>query len=74
VVIEAVFRQDVLPLRNNDYITNIAAYTRFACNVLSYIRAKDHLYHGKPWSFKSLQIVAQDAEVGFIFLKAFFSH
>ena len=72
-VIDVVFRQDALPLRNRDYITNSTAYTKFACNVLSYIRDNVPLYQGKPWSFKALQILAQDAEVGFMFLKAFFT-
>ncbi|MBQ3883464.1 MAG: ISAs1 family transposase [Succinivibrio sp.] len=72
-VIDVVFRQDALPLRNKDYITNSTACTKLACNVLSYIRDNVPYYQGKPWSFKSLQIVAQDAEVGFMFLKAFFT-
>ncbi|MGN0894890.1 MAG: ISAs1 family transposase [Succinivibrio sp.] len=72
-VIDVVFRQDALPLRNKSYITNSTAYTKLACNVLSYVRDNVPFYQGKPWSFKSLQIVAQDTEVGFMFLKAFFT-
>lgn len=60
-------------MRNKDYITNSTAYTKLACNVLSYIKDNVPYYQGKPWSFKSLQIVAQEAEVGFMFLKAFFT-
>lgn len=70
--IDVVFRQDALHLCNRDYITNSTAYTKLACNVLSYIRDIVPLYLGKTRSFKFLQIDAQGAEVGFMFLKSFF--
>ena len=37
-VIDVVFGQDALPLRNKEYIENSTVYTKIACNVLSYIR------------------------------------
>lgn len=50
-VIDVVFGQDALPLRNNEYIENSTVYTKIACNVLSYIRDNVSYYNGKPWSF-----------------------
>lgn len=37
-VIDVVFGQDALSLRNKEYIENSTVYTKIACNVLSYIR------------------------------------
>lgn len=50
-VIDVVFGQDALPLRNKEYIENSTVYTKIACNVLSYIREHVPYYNGKPWSF-----------------------
>lgn len=72
-VIDVVMRQDALPLRNRDYIRNSTAYTKLACNVLSYIRDNVPEYLGKPWSFKRLRILSQKPETAFMFLKAFFT-
>ena len=72
-VIEVVFGQDALPLRNKEYIENSTVYTKIACNVLSYIREHVPYYNGKPWSFESLQILARKAQTNFMFLKAFFT-
>ena len=72
-VIEVVFGQDALPLRNKEYIENSTVYTKIACNVLSYIREHVPYYNGNPWSFESLQILARKAQTNFMFLKAFFT-
>lgn len=72
-VIDVVFGQDALPLRNKEYIENSTVYTKIACNVLSYIRDNVPKYNGKHWSFESLQILARKAQTNFIFLKAFFT-
>lgn len=72
-VIDVVFGQDALPLRNKEYIENSTVYTKIACNVLSYIRDHVPYYNGKPWSFESLQILARKAQTNFMFLKAFFT-
>ena len=72
-VIEVVFGQDALPLRNKEYIEGSTVYTKIACNVLSYIREHVPYYNGKPWSFESLQILARKAQTNFMFLKAFFT-
>lgn len=72
-VIDVVFGQDALPLRNKEYIENSTVYTKIACNVLSYIRDNVSYYNGKPWSFESLQILARKAQTNFMFLKAFFT-
>ena len=72
-VIDVVFGQDALPLRNKEYIENSTVYTKIACNVLSYIREHVPYYNGKPWSFESLQILARKAQTNFMFLKAFFT-
>lgn len=72
-VIEVVFGQDALPLRNKEYIEDSTVYTKIACNVLSYIREHVPYYNGKPWSFESLQILARKAQTNFMFLKAFFT-
>lgn len=72
-VIDVVFGQDALPLRNKEYIENSTVYTKIACNVLSYIREHVPYYNGKPWSFESLQILARKAQNNFMFLKAFFT-
>ena len=72
-VIDVVFGQDALPLRNKEYIENSTVYTKIACNVLSYIRDNVPKYNGKPWSFESLQILARKAQTNFMFLKAFFT-
>lgn len=72
-VIDVVFGQDALPLRNKEYIENSTVYTKIACNVLSYIRENVPYYNGKPWSFESLQILARKAQTNFMFLKAFFT-
>ena len=72
-VIDVVFGQDALPLRNKEYIENSTVYTKIACNVLSYIRDNVLKYNGKPWSFESLQILARKAQTNFMFLKAFFT-
>ena len=61
-VIDVVFGQDALPLRNKEYIENSTVYTKIACNVLSYIREHVPYYNGKPWSFESLQILARKAQ------------
>lgn len=50
-VIDVVFGQDALPLRNKEYIENSTVYTKIVCNVLSYIREHVPYYNGKPWSF-----------------------
>lgn len=50
-VVDVVFGQDALPLRNKEYIENSTVYTKIACNVLSYIRDNVPYYNGKPWSF-----------------------
>lgn len=68
-VIDVSFEQDRLPLRNQDYIRNSTVYTIMACNVLSYIRDNVPLYNGKPWSFSSLQMIAEKPEFGFMFMK-----
>ena len=72
-VIDVVFGQDALPLRNKEYIESSTVYTKIACNVLSYIREHVPYYNGKPWSFESLQILARKAQTNFMFLKAFFT-
>lgn len=72
-VIDVVFGQDALPLRNKEYIENSTVYTKIACNVFSYIREHVPYYNGKPWSFESLQILARKAQTNFMFLKAFFT-
>ena len=72
-VIDVVFGQDALPLRNKEYIENSTVYTKIACNVLSYIREHVPYYNGNPWSFESLQILARKAQTNFMFLKAFFT-
>lgn len=72
-VIDVVFGQDALPLRNKEYIENSTVYTKIACNVLSYIRDNVPKYNGKPWSFESLQILARKAQTNFMYLKAFFT-
>lgn len=72
-VIDVVFGQDALPLRNKKYIENSTVYTKIACNVLSYIRDNVPKYNGKHWSFESLQILARKAQTNFMFLKAFFT-
>lgn len=72
-VIDVVFGQDALPLRNKEYIENSTVYTKIACNVLSYIRDNVPKYNGKHWSFESLQILARKAQTNFMFLKAFFT-
>lgn len=72
-VIDVVFGQDALPLRNKEYIENSTVYTKIACNVLSYIRDHVPYYNGKPCSFESLQILARKAQTNFMFLKAFFT-
>lgn len=72
-VIDVVFGQDALPLRNKEYIENSTVYTKIACNVLSYIREHVPYYNGKPWFFESLQILARKAQNNFMFLKAFFT-
>lgn len=61
-VIDVVFGQDALPLRNKEYIENSTVYTKIACNVLSYIREHVPYYNGKPWSFESIQILARKAQ------------
>ncbi len=73
LVIDVVFGQDALPLRNKEYIENSTVYTKIACNVLSYIRDNVPYYNGKPWSFESLQILARKAQTNLMFLKAFFT-
>lgn len=72
-VIDVVFGQDALPLRNKEYIENSTVYTKITCNVLSYIRDNVPKYNGKPWSFESLQILARKAQTNFMYLKAFFT-
>lgn len=72
-VIDVAMGQDALPLRNKAYIKNSTAYTKLACNILSYIRDNVPYYQGKPWSFQSLQMIAQEPENAFMFLKAFFT-
>lgn len=72
-VIDVVFGQDALPLRNKEYIENSTVYTKIACNVLSHIREHVPYYNGKLWSFESLQILARKAQTNFMFLKAFFT-
>ena len=70
-VIDVVFGQGALPLRNKEYIENSTVYTKIACNVVSYIRDNVPKYNGKPWYFESLQYLARKAEYRFMFLKAF---
>lgn len=72
-VIDVVFGQDALPLRNKEYIENSTVYTKIACNVLSYIRDNVPYYNGKPCFFENLQILARKAQTNFMFLKAFFT-
>lgn len=71
-VIDVVFGQDRLPLRNRKYIENSTIYTKIAINVLSYVRDNIPKYNGKPWSFESLRTVASNPEFNFKFLHAFF--
>lgn len=72
-VLDVVFEQDQLPLRNRDYINNSTIYTKMAFNILSYIRDNIPYHYNKPWSFKTLRMLAQKDDYGFKFMKAFFT-
>ena len=44
-----------------------------AFNILSYIRDNIPYHYNKPWSFKTLRMLAQKDDYGFKFMKAFFT-
>jgi len=71
-VIDVVFDQDRLPLRNQNYIANSTYFTKMSVNVLSFIRGNAPLVYKKPQSFNTLQIYSRDPKVAFKFVEAFF--
>lgn len=71
-VIDVVFGQDALPLRNQDYIKNSTNITKMAVNILSYIREHAPMVDGKPQSFESLQILARKPQIAYKFMEAFY--
>ena len=71
-VIDVVFGQDALPLRNQDYIKNSTIITKMAVNILSFIREHAPMVDGKPQSFESLQILARQPQIAYKFMEAFY--